>query len=84
MIVLSLCYEDSCSYDFSNCASLHHSSFHGMIFALIPLKGVVRNSVLLLGNPCNAHVHVYKYTAHIIRYSITSIRACTLRVNFVQ
>ena len=37
MIVLSSCYnnyEDSCSYDFSHCASLHRPSFDKMIFAL--------------------------------------------------
>ena len=27
MIVLSFCYEDSCSYDFSHCACLHRPSF---------------------------------------------------------
>ena len=27
MILLSSCYEDSCSYDFSQCASLHLASF---------------------------------------------------------
>ena len=37
MIVLSSCYEDSCSYDFSHCASLHHPSFDEMIFPLVPL-----------------------------------------------
>ena len=35
MIVLSSCYEDSCSYDFSHCASLHHPSFDETIFPLV-------------------------------------------------
>ena len=46
MIVLSSCYED---YDFSHCASLHHSSFDEIIFTLVPLffsKEAVRNSDL--------------------------------------
>ena len=35
MIVLSSCYEDSCSYDFLHCASLHHPSFDEMIFLVV-------------------------------------------------
>ena len=35
MIVLSSCYEDSCSHDFLHCASLHHPSFDEMIFVLV-------------------------------------------------
>ena len=35
MVVPSFCYEDSCSYDFSHCTSLHHPSFDEMIFQFV-------------------------------------------------
>ena len=80
MIVLSSCYEDSCCYDSSHCASLHQSSFDEMIFTLVPLisfEGVVE-IVLFLANPC-----VYMYTACM--YAIIHARALTQsRVVFVQ
>ena len=38
VIILSSCYEDTCSYDFEHCASLHNLSFDEMMFALVAVE----------------------------------------------
>ena len=50
MIPLSSCYNDSSSYDFSHCASIH-SLFDEMIFALVPLiffQGIEVHVIMLI------------------------------------
>ena len=85
MIVLLSCYEDSCSYDFSHCASLHHPSFDKMIFPLVPLIFFSRSSSTLYScMQCRfiipravtllyAHAHAYARTHARTRTVLTNV-----------